>query len=101
MNVLSSDLKVHTLKHIFNWALFIWQTRGTTRSQPESGDAGDSINITDSALLSVSSLIDDDFESVAELGVDEKVSEEMQSKNVEFKNRYLWDVMEEDSNLED
>ncbi|XP_026317768.1 uncharacterized protein LOC113228616 isoform X3 [Hyposmocoma kahamanoa] len=77
------------------------ETRGTARSQPESGDAGDSINFTDSALLSVSSIMDDDSEYMAEQGVEEKISEETQPKNLEFQNRYLWDVMEEDSNLED
>lgn len=45
--------------------------------------------------------MDEDFEYVAEQGVDEKASDETQPKNIEFKNRYLWDVMEEDSNLED
>ncbi|XP_026317762.1 uncharacterized protein LOC113228616 isoform X2 [Hyposmocoma kahamanoa] len=79
----------------------IIDTRGTARSQPESGDAGDSINFTDSALLSVSSIMDDDSEYMAEQGVEEKISEETQPKNLEFQNRYLWDVMEEDSNLED
>ncbi|RVE44139.1 hypothetical protein evm_011218 [Chilo suppressalis] len=45
----------------------IIDTLGTTRSQPERGDAGDTINITDSTLLSVTSLLDDrdDFESIA------------------------------------
>lgn len=45
--------------------------------------------------------MDDDCEYMAEQSVEEKVSDETQQKNVEFKNRYLWDVMEEDSNLED
>lgn len=45
--------------------------------------------------------MDEDFEYTPEQSVDEKLSDETQSKNIEFKNRYLWDVMEEDSNLED
>ncbi|RVE39923.1 hypothetical protein evm_015427, partial [Chilo suppressalis] len=78
----------------------IIDTLGTTRSQPERGDAGDTINITDSTLLSVTSLLDDadDFESIAASSHDGKADD---TKNVEFRNRYLWDVMEEDGNMED
>lgn len=43
--------------------------------------------------------MDEDFEYIPEQGVEEKVSE-TEPKNIEFKNRYLWDVMEEDGNLE-
>ncbi|XP_022815645.1 uncharacterized protein LOC111348936 isoform X2 [Spodoptera litura] len=76
-------------------------TLGTTRSQPERGDAGDTVNITDSTLLSVTSLLDEDLESIPEQRLsEEKIVEE--TKNIEFRNRTLWDVMEEDSNtLED
>ncbi|PZC80232.1 hypothetical protein B5X24_HaOG215038 [Helicoverpa armigera] len=75
-------------------------TLGTTRSQPERGDAGDTVNITDSTLLSVTSLLDDDLESIPDTPVTEEKVEE--PKNIEFRNRTLWDVMEEDANnLED
>lgn len=67
---------------------------GTTRSQPERGDAGDTINIIDSTLLSMTSLLDDDLESIHELPTDEKFDD----KNIDFHDRYLWDVMEEDAN---
>ncbi|CAH1635943.1 unnamed protein product [Spodoptera littoralis] len=79
----------------------IIDTLGTTRSQPERGDAGDTVNITDSTLLSVTSLLDEDLESIPEQRLsEEKIVEE--TKNIEFRNRTLWDVMEEDSNsLED
>ncbi|XP_049884508.1 uncharacterized protein LOC126379736 [Pectinophora gossypiella] len=73
----------------------IVDTRGTTRRQPERGDAGDAINYTDSALLSVSSLLDDDIDSFVE-----PIGDEL-DMNGELKNRYLWDVMEEDANMED
>ncbi|KAJ8709043.1 hypothetical protein PYW07_008869 [Mythimna separata] len=77
-------------------------TLGTTRSQPERGDAGDTVNIMDSTLLSVTSLLDDDLESVSDPPCEEKVPEEKESRHVEFSNRTLWDVMEEDVNtLED
>ncbi|XP_049693514.1 uncharacterized protein LOC110374045 isoform X4 [Helicoverpa armigera] len=78
----------------------IIDTLGTTRSQPERGDAGDTVNITDSTLLSVTSLLDDDLESIPDTPVTEEKVEE--PKNIEFRNRTLWDVMEEDANnLED
>lgn len=78
----------------------IIDTLGTTRSQPERGDAGDTVNITDSTLLSVTSLLDDDLESIPDTPVTEEKVEE--TKNIEFRNRTLWDVMEEDANnLED
>uniref|UniRef100_A0A2A4JWE9 Uncharacterized protein n=1 Tax=Heliothis virescens TaxID=7102 RepID=A0A2A4JWE9_HELVI len=79
----------------------IIDTLGTTRSQPERGDAGDTVNITDSTLLSVTSLLDDDLESIPDTpATEEKIIEE--TKNIEFRNRTLWDVMEEDANnLED
>ncbi|XP_072933685.1 uncharacterized protein [Epargyreus clarus] len=77
----------------------IIDTMGTTRSQPERGDAGDSVNITDSTLLSVTSLLDDELESLTEPPSEEKLED---PKGVEFGSRYLWDVIEEDvSNLED
>ncbi|XP_050556335.1 uncharacterized protein LOC118278109 isoform X1 [Spodoptera frugiperda] len=79
----------------------IIDTLGTTRSQPERGDAGDTVNITDSTLLSVTSLLDDDLESIPDQPPsEEKIIDE--TKNIEFRNRTLWDVMEEDTNsLED
>ncbi|KAH9631767.1 hypothetical protein HF086_008876 [Spodoptera exigua] len=79
----------------------IIDTLGTTRSQPERGDAGDTVNIMDSTLLSVTSLLDDDLDSIPDpLPSEEKIVEE--TKNIEFSNRTLWDVMEEDANsLED
>ncbi|XP_063624108.1 uncharacterized protein LOC134796088 [Cydia splendana] len=73
----------------------IIDTIGTTRSQPERGDAGDIYNITDSAILSVTSLLDMDF----------KFQESWREDNIVFgdgntfqfnKNRYLWDVTEEE-----
>ncbi|KAJ8711612.1 hypothetical protein PYW08_008566 [Mythimna loreyi] len=81
----------------------IIDTLGTTRSQPERGDAGDTVNITDSTLLSVTSLLDDDLESISDPPPsEEKAPEEKESRHVEFRNRTLWDVMEEDANtLED
>ncbi|CAB3233785.1 unnamed protein product [Arctia plantaginis] len=68
------------------------------RSQPERRDAGDSVEMSDTALLSVTSLVSDDFDfrSVSEPILEDKSSEE--TKNIEFRNRYLWDVMEEDAN---
>ncbi|XP_026735837.1 uncharacterized protein LOC113499523 isoform X3 [Trichoplusia ni] len=72
------------------------RTLGTTRSQPERGDAGDTVNITDSTLLSVTSLLDDDLESLPEPISEEKIPDE--TKNIEFRNRCLWAVMEEDAN---
>ncbi|XP_026735836.1 uncharacterized protein LOC113499523 isoform X2 [Trichoplusia ni] len=74
----------------------IIDTLGTTRSQPERGDAGDTVNITDSTLLSVTSLLDDDLESLPEPISEEKIPDE--TKNIEFRNRCLWAVMEEDAN---
>lgn len=59
------------------------------------------MNITDSTLLSVTSLLDDDLESIPDQPPsEEKIIDE--TKNIEFRNRTLWDVMEEDTNsLED
>ncbi|CAH4034801.1 uncharacterized protein LOC123710832 isoform X1 [Pieris brassicae] len=74
----------------------IIDTLGTTRSQPERGDAGDTINITDSTLLSVTSLLDDDYESVAEPTSDENINFTLEKSLSDFKDRFLWDVMEED-----
>ncbi|XP_075984912.1 uncharacterized protein LOC142982337 isoform X2 [Anticarsia gemmatalis] len=70
----------------------IIDTLGTTRSKPERGDAGDTVNITDSTLLSLTSF--EDLESIDT--ADERVPDE--AKSVEFRNRYLWDVLEEDGN---
>ncbi|KAG6443540.1 uncharacterized protein LOC115455987 [Manduca sexta] len=72
----------------------IVDTLGTTRSQPERGDAGDTVNITDSTLLSVTSLLDDESESIIDRSSEEKVDE---MRTVEFNSRYLWDVVEEDA----
>ncbi|CAK1545729.1 unnamed protein product [Leptosia nina] len=74
----------------------IIDTVGTMRSQPERGDAGDTINITDSTLLSVTSLLDDDIESIVAPASDEHIDESMEKSIAEFKDRYLWDVVEED-----
>ncbi|CAG4987655.1 unnamed protein product [Colias eurytheme] len=73
----------------------IIDTLGTTRSRPERGDAGDTINITDSTLLSVTSLLDED-DAIPEPISDEKFDDSMEKCITEFKNRYLWDVVEED-----
>ncbi|XP_060806139.1 uncharacterized protein LOC106131465 [Amyelois transitella] len=67
----------------------IIDTLGTNRSL-ERGDAGDSANITNSAILSVTSL-DDDYESIPDQNIPDDV------KNCEFGSRHLWNVMEEDS----
>ncbi|KAJ0172360.1 hypothetical protein K1T71_012333 [Dendrolimus kikuchii] len=75
----------------------IVDTLGTTRSQPERGDAGDTINMTDSTLLSITSLVEDDYVSITEPASEEKMEDV--PKNIEFRNRYLWDVMEEDANV--
>ncbi|XP_063383682.1 uncharacterized protein LOC134669964 [Cydia fagiglandana] len=73
----------------------IIDTIGTTRSQPERGDAGDIYNIVDSAILSVTSLLDTEF----------KFQESSREDNIVFgdgntvqfnNNRYLWDVTEEE-----
>lgn len=72
------------------------QTLGSRRGQPERGDAGDTVNITDSTLLSVTSLIDDDLGTVPEDNSDGNNADE--TRSVEIKNRYLWDVVEEDAN---
>ncbi|XP_038207468.1 uncharacterized protein LOC119829139 [Zerene cesonia] len=74
----------------------IIDTLGTTRSRPERGDAGDTINITDSTLLSVTSLLDEDYEAIPEPISDERFDDSMEKCITEFKNRYLWDVVEED-----
>ncbi|KAI8437771.1 hypothetical protein MSG28_012004 [Choristoneura fumiferana] len=80
----------------------IVDTLGTTRSQPERGDAGDTINRTDSTLLSMTSLLDNDFRLSAEsIADDYGLDASSDSKTVEFRNRYLWDVMEEDSSPDD
>ncbi|XP_061729633.1 uncharacterized protein LOC133534496 [Cydia pomonella] len=73
----------------------IIDTIGTTRSQPERGDAGDIYNITDSAILSVTSLLDTDFKLQEAIFEDNMVlgdGNTIQLNN----NRYLWDVIEEE-----
>ncbi|XP_004923306.1 uncharacterized protein LOC101744974 isoform X2 [Bombyx mori] len=88
----------------------IIDTLGTTRSLPESGDAGDTFNITDSTLLSVTSLLEDDLESIPD-PIDDKLTDESnhidmdnrfldRSKSIEFNSRFLWDVVEEDEAYE-
>ncbi|XP_059046893.1 uncharacterized protein LOC131842369 [Achroia grisella] len=72
----------------------IVDTQGTARNQPESGDAGDTINITDSTLLSSTSLLDEDLDSIPDQTLD-RIDE---SRRVELRNRYLWNVTEEDAN---
>ncbi|KPJ17728.1 hypothetical protein RR48_07212 [Papilio machaon] len=67
--------------------------RFDTRAQHERGDAGDSINITDT-LLSVASVNNDDFESIMKLARDDVTTEDIRS--IETNNRYLWKVLEED-----
>ncbi|XP_050682430.1 uncharacterized protein LOC126977838 [Leptidea sinapis] len=75
----------------------IVDTLGTSRSQPERGDAGDSMNITDSTLLSMTSLLDDEYNSTTEVSSEGRIDELVANKSsVEFRNRYLWDVVEED-----
>ncbi|CAH2095102.1 unnamed protein product [Euphydryas editha] len=75
----------------------IIDTLGTTRNRTERGDAGDMVNFTDSTLLSVTSLLDDDLQSIPELPSDEKID---LSKDLDIRDRYLWDVLEEDASLE-
>ncbi|XP_053615798.1 uncharacterized protein LOC128678353 isoform X1 [Plodia interpunctella] len=70
----------------------IVDTLGTARSL-ERGDAGDSANVTDSAILSVTSF-DDDFESLPDPTSFDDIKAE------DFNNRYLWNVMEEDYNCD-
>ncbi|XP_031769251.2 uncharacterized protein LOC113519125 [Galleria mellonella] len=72
----------------------IVDTLGTARSQPESGDAGDAINVIDSTLLSSTSMLDEELDSIPDF-------DWIEDKHVEFRNRFLWDVMEEDANVED
>ncbi|XP_063537750.1 uncharacterized protein LOC134747105 [Cydia strobilella] len=73
----------------------IIDTIGTTRSQPERGDAGDIYNITDSAILSVTSLLDTDFKLQESLCEDNMVLGD--GNTVQFNNnRYLWEVTEEE-----
>lgn len=76
----------------------IFQNRATNRfdarAQHERGDAGDSINITDTTLLSVASVNNDDFESIMKLARDDVTTEDIRS--IETNNRYLWKVLEED-----
>ncbi|XP_013147662.1 PREDICTED: uncharacterized protein LOC106110383 isoform X1 [Papilio polytes] len=68
--------------------------RFDARAQHERGDAGDSINITDTTLLSVASVNNDDFESIMKLARDDVTTEDIRS--IETNNRYLWKVLEED-----
>ncbi|KPJ17729.1 hypothetical protein RR48_07213 [Papilio machaon] len=79
----------HIISHMPNRAT----NRFDTRAQHERGDAGDSINITDT-LLSVASVNNDDFESIMKLARDDVTSEDIRS--IETNNRYLWKVLEED-----
>ncbi|XP_048001774.1 uncharacterized protein LOC125238195 [Leguminivora glycinivorella] len=73
----------------------IIDTIGTTRSQPERGDAGDIYNITDSAILSVTSLLDSDFKLQESLCEDNMVMGD--GNVVQFNNnRYLLGVIEEE-----
>ncbi|XP_063832213.1 uncharacterized protein LOC135081449 isoform X3 [Ostrinia nubilalis] len=97
----SRDALRQTNEFLEKWRLR--RTLGTTRSQPERGDAGDTINITDSTLLSVTSLLDDELESSdSQDPVNANGEKASENTRVEFRNRYLWDVMEEDAaNLED
>ncbi|XP_045779307.1 uncharacterized protein LOC123876926 [Maniola jurtina] len=60
------------------------------RNQPESGDAGDLTSYTDSTLLSMTSLLDDDLESLDFCETDGKVEE------TKAPSRVLWDVAEEE-----
>ncbi|XP_068619949.1 uncharacterized protein [Battus philenor] len=72
----------------------IIDTRGsTTRGQLERGDAGDSVNISDSTLLTVTSIIDEDFESILSAVNEDQMTDEI--RNID-NNRYLWNVLEED-----
>ncbi|XP_063359141.1 uncharacterized protein LOC134648556 [Cydia amplana] len=73
----------------------ITDTTGTTRRQPERGDAGDVYNTTDSAILSVTSLMDTEFKLQESLCEDNMVLGD--GNTVQFNNnRYLWDVTEEE-----
>lgn len=89
-----SDTKSNPTNYSIDSFIFNLQTRGTSRKL-ERGDAGDTINFTDSTLLSVSSILDDDFDgSVSEYATEGDRMDDV--KTVEFKNRSLWDVLEED-----
>ncbi|CAK1593691.1 unnamed protein product [Parnassius mnemosyne] len=72
----------------------IIDTRGTHRSQPERGDAGDSVNIIDSTLLSVTSILDDDLESIFNARSD--VGTIDGERTVDVRSRFLWNVQEEE-----
>ncbi|XP_039760149.1 uncharacterized protein LOC120633846 [Pararge aegeria] len=67
-----------------------------TRNQPESGDTGDVTSCTDSALISLTSLLDDDFVSTTDELADERFEETNSTRN-----RVLWDATEEGSNLDE
>ncbi|CAG4954911.1 unnamed protein product [Parnassius apollo] len=72
----------------------IIDTRGTHRSQPERGDAGDSVNIIDSTLLSVTSFLDEDLESILNAQSDDGTIDD--ERTAEIRNRFLWNVLEEE-----
>ncbi|VVC93560.1 unnamed protein product [Leptidea sinapis] len=91
----SRDALRQTNDFLEKWRLR--RTLGTSRSQPERGDAGDSMNITDSTLLSMTSLLNDEYNSTTEVSSEGRIDELVANKSsVEFRNRYLWDVVEED-----
>ncbi|CAG9567852.1 unnamed protein product [Danaus chrysippus] len=69
----------------------IVDTLGTTRNQPERGDAGDTINITDSTLLSMTSILNDDLEMITDHPL-----EDSDTHSFVYANRGLWDLLEED-----
>ncbi|XP_053615800.1 uncharacterized protein LOC128678353 isoform X2 [Plodia interpunctella] len=86
----SKDALRQTNEFLEKWRMR--RTLGTARSL-ERGDAGDSANVTDSAILSVTSF-DDDFESLPDPTSFDDIKAE------DFNNRYLWNVMEEDYNCD-
>ncbi|XP_046972389.1 uncharacterized protein LOC124539109 [Vanessa cardui] len=76
----------------------IVDTLGSTRMRSERGDAGDMVSSMDTMLLSMTNLLDDDFQSIPDTFSDENI--DMQ-QDIESRDRFLWDVLEEDSSLEE
>ncbi|XP_047537673.1 uncharacterized protein LOC125071461 isoform X1 [Vanessa atalanta] len=76
----------------------IVDTLGSTRNRSERGDAGDMVSSMDTMLLSMTNLIDDDLQSIPEILGEENID---MRQEIEFQDRFLWDVLEEDSSLEE
>ncbi|XP_050355227.1 uncharacterized protein LOC126776619 [Nymphalis io] len=76
----------------------IVDTLGSTKIRSDRGDAGDMASTTESTLLSMTSLLDDDLQSIPEV-IGEDINDTLQE--IEIRDRYLWDVLEEDASLEE